>query len=97
MIEPILDCPFCDGDKLGVSFKQKRKLSTVYLHCCIYCKQCNTYGPRVLHSCSELEAKKLGSQLKEQMSYEAYKLWNKRPFKFISADLANDSDYTSLR
>lgn len=33
-------CPFCDSTNLDISEKGNKK--------CVYCKDCNTYGPRVL-------------------------------------------------
>ena len=43
-------CPFCGGEKMGVSEKSvSRDYNTaVQYQVAVYCKGCNTYGPRVL-------------------------------------------------
>ena len=43
-------CPFCGGAKLDVSEKSvARDYGTMRCyHVAVYCKDCNTYGPRVL-------------------------------------------------
>lgn len=41
-------CPFCNSDKLDFSKKVATSIYTgTYVRACIYCKNCNTYGPRV--------------------------------------------------
>lgn len=42
-------CPFCGSKKLGYSIKvASRTRDTANYHVCMYCKDCNCYGKRVL-------------------------------------------------
>ena len=44
----IKECPFCHSTNLNYSIKIRSSYSKKYMyHCCIYCKNCNTYGPRI--------------------------------------------------
>ena len=41
-------CPFCGSTKLDFSSKRVETYDYTNYRTCVYCKNCNSYGPRVL-------------------------------------------------
>lgn len=70
-------CPFCNGDNLGYSIKvASRKRDSATYHVCIYCKDCNCYGSRVLVHKNTAARKAIETD--EQARKEAELVWNTR-------------------
>jgi len=46
-------CPFCGSTKLDISAKRVQTYDYTNYRTCVYCKNCNSYGPRVLIRCNE--------------------------------------------
>lgn len=40
-------CPFCGSTKLDISSKRAQTYDITNYRVCIYCRNCNSYGPRV--------------------------------------------------
>ena len=73
----LLPCPFCNSDKLEFSTKVAKSIYTgTYVRACIYCKNCNTYGPRV-------NSERTDRHYRSNIDYKALRqkaenIWNQR-------------------
>jgi Lar family restriction alleviation protein len=65
-------CPFCGSEKLDVSDKTTTISWKRKRHVSIYCKYCNSYGPRVLSQEEDYR-----HAVKESI-IKAKELWNRR-------------------
>lgn len=43
-------CPFCGSTKLDISVKRVQTNEYTNYRTCVYCKNCNSYGPRVVRN-----------------------------------------------
>jgi hypothetical protein len=73
-------CPFCGSNKLEYSIKTTSSLKKVGYNCCIYCKNCNTYGPRVRSEKVDNRDYRGRYQIETDtyVKEEAIKKWNER-------------------
>ncbi len=75
-------CPFCGSNKLDISAKRVQTYDYTNYRTCVYCKDCNTYGPRVLVKCNEDDKpayrQYMDIDFNEVAKAEAVKAWNNR-------------------
>lgn len=81
MISEIRSCPFCGGKNIEISVKRKATSRGDKHHVCCYCKDCYTYGPRILVD-DEKDGIKYGwlheANLPENIKQKAIDAWNSR-------------------
>lgn len=70
-------CPFCGSRKLGYSIKvSSRTRGEANYHVCMYCKNCNCYGKRVLVHVNDICRKNIENNIEfRKLAEEA---WNCR-------------------
>lgn len=75
-------CPFCGSTKLDISAKRVQTYDYTNYKTCIYCKDCNSYGPRVLVKHVEPNEpyylRSMNIDFNEVAKAEAVKAWNDR-------------------
>lgn len=70
-------CPFCGSKKLEYSIKvASRTRDTANYHVCIYCKNCNCYGKRVLVHIDNICRKDIEDKI--ELRKLAEEAWNNR-------------------
>lgn len=73
-LEGVKPCPFCESTGLSISDKTTRINHNRRRHVAVYCRFCNTYGPRVLSK----EREKYPHTAPQEAIEEAIKRWNYR-------------------
>lgn len=80
IVESAEPCPFCGSRDIHYSTRSSNNLSTTVIHATCYCKQCCTYGPRILSDTIpardyDLRKKWMDS---DELKDAAIRAWNKR-------------------
>lgn len=77
MSNQLKPCPFCGGKNIDYSIKvTSRKRDTANYHVCMYCKDCNCYGKRVLVHADNICRKNIENNMKFRKIAED--AWNHR-------------------
>lgn len=75
-------CPFCGSTKLDISSKRAQTYDITNYRVCVYCKNCNSYGPRVLVRCNKPNTPNylqfMTIDYNEEAKNKAIEAWNKR-------------------
>ena len=75
-------CPFCGSMKLDISAKRSQTYDYTNYRTCVYCKACNTYGPRVLVRCNKPDTPPylqiMNIDYNEEAKAKAIGAWNNR-------------------
>jgi len=75
-------CPFCGSMKLDISAKRAQTYDIINYRTCVYCKNCNSYGPRVLVRCNDPKTptylRTMDIEYNEKAKAKAIEAWNKR-------------------
>lgn len=77
-------CPFCGSDKIDLSMQVSTHLSDRWYKVAYYCKNCNSYGPRVVYKTKEFVRSLIEKMFRQEGNStrkEAENLWNKRAGK----------------
>ena len=72
-------CPFCGSKRVKESSKRRQRLGKRdYFQICIYCQDCNTYGPRVFLDDNFTSYHCKNEEKYKQAEEKAIELWNNR-------------------
>ena len=94
MREDLKPCPFCGSNNLDVSMKTSGKYKQCF-QCCVYCKSCRTYGPRVL---SERRSKAVAmspAKIREDdiLIDQTIDAWNNRAYSELTDEEIKELEY----
>ena len=82
MTDNLKPCPFCSSTKLDISAKRVQTHDYTNYRTCVYCKSCNSYGPRVLVRCDEQNKPTylqfMDIDYNEEAKAKAIEAWNRR-------------------
>ena len=82
-MDELKPCPFCGSTKLGISEKSTARDygTAVQYRVTVYCKKCNTYGPRVLTEKVKSNVYPRPFVDFENAKEKASEAWNSRAYK----------------
>lgn len=69
-------CPFCGGNKIAYSIKTSTSNFKRIYHAAMYCKNCHSYGARVM--VHPVETNRVVIERNESYEEKAIEAWNRR-------------------